>query len=298
MLNLSQEFLCGLALLVSAATASASTAPVDGDLLRLVPGGAQIVAGISDPGTSSSTGRLLVVTVNNNRDYDTGDLSDHLLLVAGHFDRFEIFKAALENGSTRAEYNGEQVLVVKPFDREKNSMNAVRWLAILKNRVLVFGVPGMVARTLDRYERNEPADAILLQRIARLPPDVNSWSVMAMPPQMLTAHLALDRVPASLETILKDADEVELGIHYGRMTRVSFSIHTPAGDFNGGLLSRAQPILASFIPNPHSRLKIGMDEQSRLHGWMTVPEKQFDQWLAALAASRSGSRGSRGGERQ
>ena len=49
-----------------------------------------------------------------------------------------------------------------------------------------------------------------------------------MPPQMLTAHLALDRVPASLERILKDADEVELGIHYGRMTRVSFSIHMPA----------------------------------------------------------------------
>src|ERR1700676_1154664 len=34
MLNLSQEFLCGLALLASAATASASAAPVDGDLLR------------------------------------------------------------------------------------------------------------------------------------------------------------------------------------------------------------------------------------------------------------------------
>jgi hypothetical protein len=323
MLNLSQEFLCGLALLVSAATASASAAPVDGDLLRLVPGGAQIVSGISDPGTSSSTGRLLVVTENNNRDYDdclallgvdgerainevieaaassnTGDLSDHLLLVAGHFDRLGIFKAALENGSTRAEYNGEQVLVVKPFDREKYSMNAVRWLAILKNRVLIFGVPDMVARTLDRYERNEPADAILIQRIARLHPDVNSWSIIAMPPQMLTAHLALGSVPASLEMILKDADEVELGIHYGRTTRISFSIHTRVGDLNGGLLSRAQAILASFTPGPHSHLQIGTEEQSRLHGWMTVPEKQFDQWLAALEHSRSGSRESRAGGRQ
>jgi hypothetical protein len=323
MLNLCHEFLSGLALLVSAATASASAAPVEGDLLKLVPGGAQIVSGISGPGTSSSTGRLLVVTENDNRDYDdclallgvdgerainevieaaassnTGDLSDHLLLVAGHFDRLGIFKAALENGSTRAEYNGEQVLVVKPFDREKYSMNAVRWLAILNNRVLVFGVPDMVARTLDRYERNEPADAILIQRIARLHPDVNSWSIIAMPPQMLTAHLALESVPASLETILKDADEVELGIHYGRTTRISFSIHTRAGDLNGGLLSRAQPILASFTPDHHSHLQIGMEEQSRLHGWMTVPEKQFDQWLAALEHSRSGNRESRAGERQ
>jgi len=50
MLNMSQMFLCGLALLVSAVAASASAAPVDGDLLKLVPGGAQIVSGISDPG--------------------------------------------------------------------------------------------------------------------------------------------------------------------------------------------------------------------------------------------------------
>jgi hypothetical protein len=323
MLNLSLEFLCGFALLVSAATASASAAPVGGDLLRLVLGGAQIVSGISDPGTSSSTGRLLVVTENNNRDFDdclallgvdggrainevievaaspnNGDLSDHLLLVAGHFDRSEIFKSALENGFTRVEYNGEQVLVVKPFDREKYSMNTARWLAILKDRFLVFGVPDMVARTMDRYERNEPADAILLQRIARLHPDVNSWSIIAMPPQMLTGHLALGSVPASLETILRDADEVELGIHYGRTTRVSFSIHKRAGDLDGGLLSRAQPILASFTPDPHSHLQIGMEEQSRLYGWMTVPEKQFDQWQAALEHSRLGSRESGAGERQ
>ena len=323
MLNMSQRFLCGLALLVSAVAASASAAPVDGDLLKLVPAGAQIVSGISDPRTSSSTGRLLVVTENNNRDFDdclallgvdgekainevieadassnTGDLSYHLLLLAGHFDRSGIFKAALENGSSRAEYNGEQVLVVKPFDREKYSMNAVRWLAILKDRVLVFGVPDMVARTLDRYERNEPADAILVQRVARLHPDVNSWSIIAMPPQMLTAHLALGKVPASHETILKDADEVELGTHYGRKARIDFSIHSAGGDRSGGLLSRAQPILASFAPAPRSHFQVGMEEEILLQGSMTVPEKQFDQWLAVLEHGRSSSRKSTAGERQ
>jgi len=177
-------------------------------------------------------------------------------------------------------------------------MNAVRWLAILKNRVLVFGVPGMVARTLDRYERNEPADAILVERIARLRPDVNSWSIIVMPPQMLTAHLAIESVPASLEAILRDADEVELGVHYGRMARISFSVHTRRVGLNSGLPSRAQPILSSFTPNPHSHLSIGMEEQSRLHGWMTVPEKQFDQWLAAWEGSRASSRTRLAGEPQ
>jgi hypothetical protein len=323
MFNLSQELLCGLALLVSTATASASAAPADNDLLRLVPVGAQIVSGISDPGMSSTAGRLLVVTENNNRDFDdclallgvdgerainevievsasssTGDLNDHLLLLAGRFDRKGIFKAALENGSTRVEYNGEQILVVGPFDREKHSMNAVRWLAILKNRVLVFGVPGIVAKTLDRYARNEPADAILIQRIARLHSNVNSWSIIAMPPQMLAAHLALEGTPASLETILKDADEVELGVQYGPMASINFSIHTRGGELNDRLLSGAQPILASFTPGPRSHLQIGMEEQSRLNGSMTVPEKQFDQWLATWEQSRSGGRKSRAGERQ
>lgn len=324
MLNLSQEFLRGLALLVSAATASASAAPVNGDLLKLVPGSAQIISGIGDPGTPASTGRLLVVTENNNRDFDdclallgvdgekaihevievaasshTDDLTDHLLLAAGHFDRSGIFKAALENGSTRAEYNGEQVLVVKPFDREKHSMNAVRWLAILKNSVLVFGMPDTVARTLDRYERNEPADAMLLQRIARLHPNVGSWSIIAMPPQMLAAHLAIERLlPASLGAILRDADEVELGIHYSRKARIDFSIHSASSDLSGRLLSRARPILASFASAPRSHLQVGMQEQCRLHGSMTVPEKQFDQWLAALEHGRSSNRGSRDEKRQ
>ena len=71
-----------------------------------------------------------------------------------------------------------------------------------------------------------------------------------MPPLMLTAHLALESVPASLETILKDADEVELGIHSGRMARIDFSIHPRLGDFNRRLLSRLNPILASLLQIP------------------------------------------------
>jgi hypothetical protein len=76
MLNLSQEFLCGLALHARAAVAGPSATALDGDLVRLVPGGAPIVSGISDPGKSSTTGRLLVATENNNR-----DLNDCLALL-------------------------------------------------------------------------------------------------------------------------------------------------------------------------------------------------------------------------
>lgn len=323
MLNLHQKSLCGLAFLAAAAMAKALATPADSDVLRLVPGGAQVVSGISDRGTSSATGRLLVVTENNNRDLDdcrtllgvdgqkainevieaadssiAGDLSDHLLLVAGSFDHARVFKAALENGAGRAEYDGRELLVLRPFGRESPSMKDVRWLAILENRVLVFGVPRMVAKALDRYERHEPADPILLQRLARVHSDVNSWSIVAMPAPILTKHLALGNIPASLETILKDADEVELGIHYGRNARIDLSIHSAGSDPGDGLLSRAQPILASFAPAPRSHLHVGMVGQGRIQGSMTIREKEFDEWLAALERSRSGSRESRNGEQR
>jgi hypothetical protein len=322
MLNLCQISLYGLALLAGAVAASAATSPAENNLLRLVPGGAQIVSGIADPGRSSATGRLLVVTKNNNRDLDdclallgvdgdeaingmievasssiAADLSDHLLLVSGHFNGTRIFRAALENGSTRITDNGHTLLVIRPFDREIPSMPDVRWIAILNNRVLVFGVPSMVTIALSRYERGEPADPILLERLARLRPDVDSWSIVAIPPATLIEHLAVPTVPVSLEAMLKNTDEVELGIHYGRTARIDFSIQTCGSDSSRQLLSRAQLVLAGFTRDTHSHLQVETDGQRRIHGSVTAQEKVFDQWLAALEQRRSGMQESRNGER-
>lgn len=119
-----------------------------------------------------------------------------------------------------------------------------------------------------------------------------------MPAPILIKHLPLGNIPASLETILKDADEVELGIHYGRNARIDLSIHSAGGGLSDGLLSRAQPILASFAPAPRSHLQVGMEGQGRIQGSMTIREKEFDEWLAALERSRSGSRESRNGEQR
>lgn len=322
MLNLSQISLYGLALLAGAVAARAAASPAENNLLRLVPGGAQIVSGIADPGRSSATGRLLVVTKNNNIDLDDclallgvdgdqaingvievasssigGDLSDHLLLISGHFNGARIFGAALENGSTRITDNGHTLLVIRPFDREILSMPDVRWMAILNNRVLVFGVPSMVAMALSRYERGEPADPILLERLTRLRPDVDSWSIIAIPPATWIEHLAVPTVPVSLETILKNTDEVELGVHYGRTARIDFSIHTWGSDSSRQLLSRAEPVLAALAREPRVHLQLGIDGQRRINGSVTVQEKVFDQWLAALVQNRLRMQESGNGER-
>jgi hypothetical protein len=148
-------------------------------------------------------------------------------------------------------------------------------------------VPNLVAGALTRDERGQPADPRLLQRLGQLHPDVNSWSIIAMPAPILTRHLAFQIVPASLESILKDADEVALGIHYGRRARIDFSIHASNSEFGSRLFDNAQVVLASFTRDTHSHLQVETDDQHRIHGSVTVREKLFDQWLAAVEQSRS-----------
>jgi hypothetical protein len=214
-------------------------------------------------------------------------LEDHLLLVAGHFNRTRVWQSAIGSGSTSINYKGHELLEIRPFKREHRSMPDVRWMAILNNRVLVFGVPNLVARALAREERGQPADPILLQRLGQLHPDVNSWSIIAVATPVLARHMAPHIFPASLETILKDADEVELGIHYGRSARIDFSVHTGNDDFAKQLFDNAQVVLASFTRDTHSHLQVETDDQHRIHGSVTVREKLFDQWLAAVERSRS-----------
>jgi len=61
MSNLRGKFVCNLALPAVLAAVNAFASPVDSRLLRLVPSGAEIVAGIANPGSPATSGRLLLV---------------------------------------------------------------------------------------------------------------------------------------------------------------------------------------------------------------------------------------------
>jgi hypothetical protein len=281
-------------------------------LLDLVPSGAELVAGIADPGMPITGGRLLIATDNNNRDLDDcfallgvndgrtieeviavassspqGDLNDHLLLAAGHFDSTRVFRSAIENGATRTLYNGTNLLVVRPFSREQQQISQVRWPAIVNERTLLFGVPSLVAEALDRLHRSEPTDPALLQRLGQLHSDVNSWSVIAMAPERLNEHLASYALPQS---ILKDADEVAVGIHYGRVARVDFAVHTRDATLIGGFLTRAQPIPTSVSSAVKLHLQTDPVEIDYIRGSFTVREKEFDKWLAFVEERRGHGR--------
>ena len=115
--------------------AAVAASPVNGKLLSLIPPGCAIVAGFENGHGPHAGGRLLLTTSNNRFDLDDwlglagvdterrydevieaaawnarGELNEHLLLVAGRFDRERIFRAARQNGALTSPDAGERFL--------------------------------------------------------------------------------------------------------------------------------------------------------------------------------------------
>lgn len=304
-----------LAALMAAVTMHGFASPADSKLLPLVLPGAEIVAGIEDPHNPNSNGRLLLVTRSNNLDYDDwvaltgvddhreadeeidvaasspqGELQEHLLMVAGRFDRERIFRAAQYNGAVTAEYEGTKVLLVKPFPREQQEMVDARWMAILNNRVAIFGTPWLVQKALERYAAHAAPDPLLVRRLTQLRSDVNSWNVLVMSSSMLARHVAPGQLYAPWAHILDGADELTVGIHYGSRTRVDFVLHVVNGhqaSYLSTVLNQPHLLQANWPQTLHPRLeKLSIDQDS-VHGSIAVPGKQFDDWLAAVYFNRS-----------
>ena len=158
-------------------------------------------------------------------------MNEHLLLVAGRFDREHIFQAAERNGVATGIYRGLEVLLVTPFAREQVQVHDIRWMAILDAQTVVFGTSWLVKKALDRYVGHEPADPLVTERLKRLHPQVNSWNVLVMPHEVLSKHAALGQSPAPwIDLLGRDmvdgADELTLGIRFGTTARVDFVART------------------------------------------------------------------------
>ena len=160
---------CIGAALAGSAFLSCMASPSNSKLLWLVPPGAQIVAGFENYHEENHHGQLLLTTRNNRLDLADwqaisgvdhkraveevievaassvgGELPEHLLLVAGRFDRDAIFRSLRLNGARETEYNGATVILVEPFAREKGLMVGTRWLVFLGDQLAMFGTPAMV----------------------------------------------------------------------------------------------------------------------------------------------------------
>jgi hypothetical protein len=292
---------------VSAAVA-ASASPADSRLLALVPTGAQFVAGIEDPNHPPAKGWLLLLTRRSNLDYqdwialsgvdphrradeiievaasaDVEVLGEHLVLLAGQFDRDLIFRAALGNGAYVSEYGGQRVLLVKPFAREKNAMTASRWLVILDDRTAIFGSPELVRQAIDRYRSKSGPDPLLVQCLQGLHNDVNSWNVLLMSAAMFVRNVESEQWHAPWMHLLDGADELAIGIHYGSTDRIDFAVHTlniQNASRLVALLARQRILPVDLSTNMRPRLQSMSVKQGRLRGSVLVSATQLRLWLA------------------
>ncbi len=293
--------------------ASGVASPVNSKLLPLVPPGCAIVAGFENGHGPHAGGRLLLTTPNNRFDLDDwlglagvdterrydevvevaawdakGELNEHLLLVAGRFDRERIFRAARQNGALTSPDTGETVLVIRPFQREQRQMPDVRWLAILDNRTALLGTPNLVEEALRRSAAHADADPALMQRLKLLRHDVSSWNVLASR-QLSGRNASLASPHSAWEHLLEDADVLMVGAHFGPGVRVDFAVHAgedrDASYFNhkaalfSNLFTEETVQQGGLSQTPQPRLVNLLVEPSRVQGSIMLSDKQFEGWL-------------------
>ncbi len=306
-------------LLVSTAVFSASgfASPLNNPLLPLVPRGAEIVAGFDNhPVGQHGHGRLLLSTRNDRLDLDdwqglagvdnkrvidevievaassaSGRLTEHLLLVAGRFDRERIFKAAELNGAQRSEYEGLTVLLIKPFAREQGEMLDTRWLVILNDRIAMLGTETMVQDALRRYAAHADIDMPLMERLAQMRHDVTSWTILVGSPST-EGSLVFTQPNSVLTRLLDGAEVLMIGTRFGAKVRVDFSLHghnDPQSEFLtekaaslADVFAKESPILSGSPQQPQRRLgNLSMEPESipdRIHGSVELSAKEFEQW--------------------
>jgi hypothetical protein len=300
-----RKLLYTLALLLIS-TISVSASPLNCKLLSLVPPGSGIVAGFENYSDPHRHGQLLLSThsdrvdladwlaiagVDSKRSFDEGvevasasaegELpTEHLLLIAGQFDKDRIYGAAEQNGAQRSAYDGETVMLIQPFTREKGEMQDLRWLLIVENRIGIFGTPFLVQQALHRYQTHADVDRLLKERLSQLPHDVRSWNVLISTTDRKSLNMHEGSRWAGL---VEEAEVLIVGARFGPKVRVDFLLHANsihgAGFFQQKVSSFAQ-VFAGVLPNGSEERRLAKVslEPDRVRGSIELSKRQFQMW--------------------
>jgi hypothetical protein len=284
----------------------------DQKLVSLVLPDAQIVAGISAPPSLGQPDSFVIVTHKNSVDLldfyalsgvdssriisqiiflaaagNTGGLTEHSLLVSGHFDQERIYKSATDGGASMTLYRGVRVLTILPFARERGDFTDVRWLAVLDSNILLFGTIASVQRELDRHLSGSAADPSLLRKLARMRRDDQTWCMVHAPARSAEIRDALAGLDPKLDELAQDRDTVQFGIRYTRRVEFEYVVGEPSN-------TAASAISDSFTQSPGkqaggSSLLQGSNpagDDSTVRGVIKLSITRYKEWLAEISARR------------
>jgi hypothetical protein len=296
----------GLVFAVSAFPSCAAS-PSNSTLLRLVPPGAQIVAGFENYNDPRHHGQLVLTTRNNRLDLADwqaiagvdhqramnevievassqvgGRLIEHLLLVAGRFDTNRIFRSAGLNGAKTIVYQGHTVMLIEPFTRERGLILGTRWLIILERRIAMLGTPSLVQRALQRYLNHADIDMPLRERLSQLPLEVSSWNVLSSLPTAPTEY-KVTQLKSPWARFFEGADVMIVGVRFGSKIRVHFSLHASADHGAQFFEQKSASFAEVFAPertgaSRPARLANVEIKPGHVQGSIELSKNQFDTW--------------------
>lgn len=261
------------------AVVAASALSSDLRLIQMVPPESRVIASMLSPTPGGQPNSFLLITGNNRIDLedfysmtgadasrlihqvvfvaaagDQGILSEHSLLINGHFNRNTIFRFA-ESGSARTEaYRRVSILVVPPLARERSRFKHLRWLAILKSDIAIFGTPISVQRELDRQIANSPPDPILMERLSRLDRHDDTWCLLPASSSGGVVENALEKLDPKLGAIVREGRSMQYGIHFGSHVEITASSNNAApgiSNFENDRSTAHSAPTNSFITGSH-----------------------------------------------
>lgn len=305
------KFICSL-LFASFLSGFGSASPLNSKLLPLVPPGAEIVAGFENHRAEHRHGQLVLSTYNNRLDLDDwqalagvdsrrsfeevievaasapkfGTLTEHMVMVDGHFDKERIFRAAEMNGSERAVYEGQTIMLIEPFAREKDRMHTTRWLLILDNRIGILGTPFLVQSALQRYRAHADIDMPLMERLSQLQRDDTSWNVLIWSTRVLSNYtIALSESPWG--RLLEDSEVLVVGARFGSKVRVDFSLHARSDRGTDFFRQKAELFAEVFAAESDasrsSRIENLALYPQRVQGSIQLSSAQYEEWGRQLS---------------
>lgn len=278
----------------------------DPRILSLIPHSAQFVDGSGVSRLKQERRKLLIYTRENAVDLDDfGSLVavddsrfirqvffaagresptsrvEHSTLAIGGFNQVRIYRAAIQNGAQTRDYRGIEIIELRPFSRDQRGPDDLRWMAIIGSELALFGTVSHVEEELDRYLDHAGVNPALLQWIARLSPDDETWFLL---PDLNQGYenirQDLGLLDPRLLEVARAGVQFEFGIHYGGRIRLDYQF-----------IPRS-PVDATDLAGARSR-EHGSDQGGQSYfsasgnhtnaGVISVSRTRYEKWLATLS---------------
>jgi hypothetical protein len=268
----------------------------------MVPPESQIIASMLPPTSEGRPSSFLLITIYNRIDLEDffaltgadasrlihevvfvaaaggdGKLSEHSLLISGHFNRDAILRSAESGNATTESYRGQSILVVPPLARERDRFKHVRWLALLNSDIAIFGTPVSVQHELDRQIANSRPDPMLMERLSRLARDDETWFLLPAPSPSGIVESVLEKLDPKLGAIAREGGSMQFGIHFGRRVEITASSNIAV---RGSSNSENDRPAAQLTP-AHSFLassQVGGDGEGKI-AVVKISQRRYDEWL-------------------